>query len=100
MDGNFALEYMCDKCGHRESVLNGISWSGPFYNDVISDISAGKYGQKWKELFLNAPGAVIDEKMEIQVHALSGNKLRFPIRHTPMPLCLQRWNGRSVLVFS
>ena len=67
MDGDLSLKYRCEKCGYLESVLIGTGWGGPFADKVISDILNGKYGEKWKELFQNTPGAEVDERMELYV---------------------------------
>ncbi len=67
MEDNLSLKYRCESCGHQESVLIGTGWAGPFASEVISDILGGKYGEKWKELFQNTPGAEVDERMELYV---------------------------------
>ena len=67
MDGDLSLKYRCEKCGYSESVSIGTGWNGPFVKDVIEDILKGKFGEKWKELFQNTPGAEVDERMELYV---------------------------------
>ncbi|MCR5566492.1 MAG: zinc ribbon-containing protein [Clostridiales bacterium] len=67
MDGNWSIYYKCDTCGSEKSVLIGSGWGGPFPETVASDVEKGRYGQKWKELFVNTPGAEVEENMELYV---------------------------------
>ena len=67
MYGDLSLKFVCEKCGHHETVLIGTGWNGPFAKDVISDVCDGKYGERWQKLFQNTPGAEVDERMELYV---------------------------------
>ncbi len=66
--------YRCNRCNYELSVCCGIGFDFPrLYMQTVQEIRQGKYGQKWKELFENTPGAAIDAERELYVSSSCGN---------------------------
>ncbi len=62
------IEFTCKKCGHTDSAMFGVGFLFPdVYQNTVSEIKAGKYGSKWKELFEQIPGAAVNAEEELYV---------------------------------
>ena len=67
MHGNERVELTCCRCGYHEKVLFGTGFLYPDHQEVISDITYGRYGQHWKEVYEGIPGAVVNDDFELYV---------------------------------
>ena len=65
--------YRCNRCNYELYVHFGIGFGFPsLYMQTVTEIKQGKYGQKWKDLFENTRGAMIDAESELYVCASCG----------------------------
>ena len=60
--------YTCSKCGYEYSANTGIGFLFPtVYQEVLSDVKAGKYGEDWKKLSLNETKIAVDAETYLYI---------------------------------
>ncbi len=60
-----SISFICNHCRYQENIHTGVGYAFPYvYKEVVNDIKEGKFGEKWRDLFLNTPHAVVNANLE------------------------------------
>ena len=55
----------CSKCGYHDDISLGVGFMFPtVYQETVTRIQAGEFGDHWKELFESIPGATVNAEDE------------------------------------
>lgn len=60
-----SISFICNHCRYLKNICTGVGFLFPQkYEEVVKDIKEGKYGEKWRDLFLNTPNAAVNAGLE------------------------------------